>query len=316
MTLGLGIVGLGVQGRRMVARLPEHGGFRVVAGWDPAMANARLGASLGVPIVQGAEAVLSAAGTDCLFIASPPASHLTLANAAFDRGLPVFCEKPLAVDFGEARATIGRIAREGLRGAVNFSLAASPGTRAVQAALEQEGLGALREVQIEVAFSQWPRAWQAAAGPWLAERGEGGFTREVLSHFIFLLQRALGPATVEHSVAAYPKDGKTSETGLEARLRARGVAVSVKGSVGGPDADFNRFALVGKRKSVEFRDWLATRWTGAGKAESVATGTRPGYLRQLDQLAAFIRGEPHLLPDFAEALAVQETIESMLASRK
>lgn len=315
MTLGLGIVGLGVQGRRMVARLPEHGGFGVVAGWDPAPANAELAASLGVPIVQGADEVLSRTGIDCLFIASPPASHMKLANAAFDRGLPVFCEKPLAVDFDAARATIGRIARERLRGAVNFSLAASPGTRAVQAALEQDELGPLREVRIEVAFSQWPRAWQSGAGRWLAERGEGGFTREVLSHFIFVLQRALGPATVEHSVVAYPKDGKASETGLEARLRARGVAVSVKGSVGGPDADFNRFALVGERASLEFRDWLATRWTRSGKAEPAMAGTRPGYLRQLDQLAAFIRGEPHLLPDFAEALAVQQTIESMLASR-
>ena len=315
MTLGLGIVGLGVQGRRMVSRLPEHGGFRVVAGWDPAAANARLAASLGVPIVHGAGEVIAQAGVDCLFIASPPASHLALANAAFDRRLPVFCVKPLAVDFGEARTTIARIAAQGLRGAVNFSLAASPGARAVQAALEQDELGRLREVEIEVAFSQWPRAWQAGAGPWLAERGEGGFTREVLSHFIFVLQRALGPATVEHSVVAYPKDGKSSETGLDARLRARGVAVTVKGSVGGPDADFNRFTLVGERASLEFRDWLATRWSGSGKAEPAATGTRPGYLRQLDELAAFIRGEPHLLPGFAEALAVQETIESLLASR-
>lgn len=315
MTLGLGIVGLGVQGRRMVSRLPEHGGFRVVAGWDPDPENAQLAASQGVPIVQGADEVIAATGIDCLFIASTPASHMDLANAAFDRGVPVFCEKPLAVDFAPARQAIARIAGEGLRGAVNFSLASSPGLRAVQAALEQDGLGRLREVRIEVAFSQWPRAWQAGAGKWLAERGEGGFTREVLSHFIFVLQRVLGPATVEHSVAAYPKDGTSSETGLEARLRARGVAVGVKGSVGGPDADFNSLALVGERSTLAFRDWLATRWSdGARLPEQPAGSARPGYLRQLDNLAAFIRGEPHLLPDFAEALAVQETIEAMLAS--
>jgi predicted dehydrogenase len=199
MTLGLGIVGLGVQGRRMTSRLPEHGGFRVVAGWDPDPASARLAESRGIPIVQAADAVIAASGVDCLFIASPPASHLKLANAAFDRGLPVFCE--------------------------------------------------------------------------------------------------------------------VSETGIEARLRVRAVAVEVQGSVGGPDADFNRFALVGDRATLELRDWLATRWSGGSRQpEPPAADTRPGYLRQLDQLAAFIRGEPHVLPDFAEALAVQETIESLLAS--
>ena len=316
MTLGLGIVGLGVQGRRMVSRLPEHGGFRVVAGWDPDAAQAQLAASQGVPVVDGADEVIASPGVDCVFIASPPASHMQLANAAFDRGLAVFCEKPLAVDFVPARRTIERIARDGLRGAVNFSLASSAGLRALQAALEDDALGTLREVRIEVAFSQWPRAWQSGAGRWLAERGEGGFTREVLSHFIFVLQRLLGPATVEHAVAAYPKDGKASEVGLEARLRARGIPVVVRGSVGGPDADFNRFTLAGERASVEFRDWLATRWSAGAKVpEQGGADSRPGYLRQLDSLAAFIRGEAHVLPDFAEALAVQHVIEAMLAPR-
>ena len=82
MTLGLGIVGLGVQGRRMVSRLPEHGGFRVVAGWDPDPASAQLAASQGVPLVQGADEVLSRTGIDCLFVASPPASHMKLAAPA------------------------------------------------------------------------------------------------------------------------------------------------------------------------------------------------------------------------------------------
>ena len=35
MSIGLGILGLGVQGRRMMSRLPEHGGVHVVVAWDP-----------------------------------------------------------------------------------------------------------------------------------------------------------------------------------------------------------------------------------------------------------------------------------------
>ena len=305
MKLGLGVVGLGVQGRRMLARLPEHGAFRAVAGWDPDAANAGLAAAQGLRIAHGAEDVIVQPGVDCVFIASPPASHMALANGAFDRGLAVFCEKPLSVDFEEARRTIARIGREDLRGAVNFSLASSPGLEALQQALQQGSLGELREVRIEVAFSQWPRAWQAAAGRWLVQRTQGGFTREVLSHFVFVLQRLLGPVAVEASAVTYPRDGNMSETGLEARLRARGVPVFVSGKVGGNDVDFNRFALVGERDTLELRGWLAVP----------SPGERPGYLRQLDQLAAFIRGDPHVLPGFAEALAVQETIEALLSPK-
>jgi predicted dehydrogenase len=301
----------------MLARLAEHEGVRAVGAWDPSPASiAAIGAS-GLRIAASAEELIGMAGIDCVYVASPPDSHLEHANRAFDAGLPVFCEKPLAVDFEAARRTIARIEKEGLRGAVNFSLASSAGLAAVQAAIAQDGIGRLQGIEIEVAFARWPRPWQSGAGRWLAERREGGFTREVLSHFIFVLQRVLGQAAVEKSAVAYPKDGAGSETGLSAELRAGGVAVRVSGSVGGGADDFNRFALVGERGTIEFREWLASRrGPGSTAFESSQPGARPGYLRQLDQLAAFVEGKPHVLPGFAEALAVQETIEAMLSGTR
>lgn len=314
MKLGLGIIGMGVQGRRMLARLAEHDRLQAVVAWDPD--PARLGLS-GVRIASTAENLVRSAGVDCVYIASPPAVHLAQANLAFDAGKPVMCEKPLSVSHDEARATIARVEAERQRGVVNFSLAASAGLAAVRSALEHGELGALRSIEIEVGFRRWPRQWQSGAGRWLAERREGGFTREVLSHFVFVLQRALGPATLEDSRVAWPEGGEGAEDGLSATLRAGSVPVKVEGHVGGerPD-DFNRMALAGERGTVEFREWLAKR-SGPDSRElvPVEAGGRPGYLRQLDQLAAFIEGRPHELPDFAEALAVQETIEAMLAGR-
>jgi len=316
MTLGLGILGLGVQGRRMLARLAEHDRVRAVAGWDPSRESVVAAAKAGLAMAASAADVIHMPGVDCVFIASPPAAHMELANRAFDAGKAVFCEKPLAVDFESARHTIERIAREGLRGAVNFSLASSPGLAAVQAALEQREVGALQAIEIEVAFRAWPRPWQADAGRWLSGRSEGGFTREVLSHFVFVLQRALGRATVVGSRVGYGTGPTDAEVMLSSRLVAGGIPVSIEGVVGGDLDDFNRFALVGSNGTMEFREWLASRRRpGATAFELAAAGSRPGYLRQLDQLAAFIEGKPHTLPDFAEALAVQETIEAMLATK-
>ena len=130
---------------------------------------------------------------------------------------------------------------------------------ALLAATRDPALGDLRAVEIEVRFKEWPRPWQSQAGAWLAERREGGFTREVLSHFVFAMQRALGEAVVRKSSVAWPFDGNGAERGLMAQLDVGGVPVSVKGEVDGNVADFNRVALRGRHASIEFRDWLTTR---------------------------------------------------------
>ena len=310
MSVGLGILGLGVQGRRMISRLPEHGGVRAVAAWDPD--PSRLG-DPGVLLAPSAEALVEMPAVDCVFIASPPALHMEQSNLAFDAGKAVFCEKPLAVDAGEARDTIARIERQGLRAAVNFSLAASAGLDLLLQPLDAHELGLPRGIEIEVAFKEWPRPWQSGAGRWLAERKEGGFTREVLSHFVFAAQRLLGAAEVVRSRVAYPAGGVGAEVAISAELTASGLPVRIEGRVGGDAADFNRFTLACERGNLEFREWLAkVKRPGSGSFEPVAPAGRAGYLRQLDQLVAFVRGEGHVLPDFAEALAVQETIESLL----
>ena len=249
--IGFGVIGLGVMGQRMLARIVEHPRSRALAVWDP---DARREGgdqgtlSRGSLAAQTPAEVIGAAGLHCLYVASPPVSHLAYAEQAFDAGLAVFCEKPLTVDFDAARRSIARIERQKLRAAVNFSLASSPGLAAMAAAVKDGSIGAPRAVEIEVAFDQWPRAWQSAAGRWLAERAEGGFTREVLSHFVFVLQRALGPAIVESSRPDYPPDGVGAERAIEARLSAGGVPVTVQGRVGGSLPDFNRMTLLRKRR--------------------------------------------------------------------
>lgn len=320
--LNVGLIGLGVMGQRMLARLAQHPRLRAARVWDadPAALARTLAAYPGLQPADSAEALITTPGLHTLYIATPPAPHMALSNRAFDAGLAVFCEKPLTVDFDAARRTIARIDAEGQRAAVNFSLASSPGLAALQAAA-QGGIGAPQAVQIELAFAAWPRPWQAAAGAWLAERAEGGFTREVLSHFIFVLQRVLGAAQVLQSAPDYPADGRGAERALSARLQAGGVPVQVQaavtGAVAGAVDDFNRFTLTGSTGTVELRDWFGLQRRqadGPWQAEGDPAALRlRGQADQLDQWVALIEGRRHSLPGFAEALAVQETIETLLA---
>ena len=320
--INVGIIGLGVMGQRMLARLNDHSQLRATHVWDadPQTVARTMATYPHLIPAANAEALIATSGLASLYIATPPAPHMALSNLAFDAKLAVFCEKPLTVDVNSARQTIERIEREGHRAAVNFSLASSPGLAALHGAWQARPAGFLGEpqaVSIEVAFASWPRPWQAAAGAWLSERTEGGFTREVFSHFVFVLQRVLGRAVVRSSSPVYPSDGHGAETALSAVLEASGIPITVQARVGGEVDDFNRLTLRGDAGEIELREWFGVyrrregaTWTTLDNPTELRAR---GQVDQLTQWVALVEGRPHSLPDFAEALAVQVTIEALLA---
>jgi predicted dehydrogenase len=324
-SLNIGVIGLGVMGLRMLERLDAHTRLDAVLAWDadPAAIARAQQRHPRLRAADSAAQLIASPGLHSLYIATPPAAHLVLSEAAFDAGLAVLCEKPLTVDFDAARRTIARIQRDGCRAAVNFSLASSPGlaalTQAFGAAAAARPLGALQAVDIELAFAAWPRAWQADAGAWLSQRTEGGFTREVLSHFVFVLQRVLGPARVLDAQATYPADGIGAETALHARLRCGDVEVSVNARVASdvPVPDHNRMRWHAAEGDIELREWFGVAqqqrggaWQSLGDAAQLRASGQAG---QLDAWVGLLEGRSHGLPGFGEALAVQQTIEALLS---
>jgi predicted dehydrogenase len=182
------------------------------------------------------------------------------------------------------------------------------------------GLGAPQSLAIHLAFATWPRGWQQAAASWLAKRSDGGFTREVLSHFLFLTRRELGPLQLQSGRAVYPQDDG-AETAIEASLSAGGVPVTVAGGVGTTAADdHNEWRLQCAGGAIRLRDWSFAEkhavdigWHAAPDALPNEK-MRPMVLQgQLTKLAALARGEPHNLATLHEALEVQEIVEAILA---
>jgi predicted dehydrogenase len=316
----LGILGAGIMGERLLraALDQERPSVRVTGIWDPSeAAMARIGAALPiVPRAASAEQVLEAC--DCLYIASPPSSHLTHALRALATGRSVFCEKPLAVDVQQARAFVA--AAQGARAAVNFPMASAFAVDRLRAWIDEGAVGTPRTLDIEVAFANWPRGWQQGAASWLDRPAEGGFTREVVSHFLFLTGRLAGKFTLHEHFAAFPEAGR-SERAIRVRLTAGGLPVTLTGSVGttGKD-DHNTWTLQGSAGAIRLRDWsnaerLAADGTWQQHADTIPhERMRPLVLRrQLAAVAAMTRGEAHPLATLAEALAVQETVEAILA---
>jgi predicted dehydrogenase len=316
--IALGIVGFGIMGERLARFAAGHAQVRIAGVWDPAPeAAARLGAAApGVPMMASADAVIAAC--DCLYVASPPAFHLAHAQAAFAAGKAAFLEKPLSVDTQAARDFVAAAERAGARGAVNFPMASSPAV--AQLSAWREAIGPAREAAITIAFAAWPRSWQRDAVSWLDRREQGGFTREVVSHFLFLTRRQLGPMVLEAARARFDAPGR-SETAIAARLVAGGVPITLSGGVGTTLADdHNEWRLEAPGGAIRLRDWSFAERRGADGAWAAAPDALPNekmrpmvLARQLDGVAAMTRGEPHHLATLREALEVQEVVEAILA---
>ena len=274
MTVGIGVIGAGIMGERLLRAALEHArdAVHVTGVWDQQPAALERIAHLGVPRAASAEALIEAA--DCVYVATPPGTHLHYARAALDAGRAVFLEKPLAVDVADAARFIERHGTA--RVAVNFPFASSVPVERLREWLEAGVTGAPRGFAIDVAFRAWPRPWQHDAAAWLDGPAEGGFTREVVSHFLFLSRRLLGPLSLLSSEVR--AQSGASERQVTARLDAGG---------------------------------LPGRLVGAVTGEA-----RPMVLRrQLEGVAAMTRGEPHRLATAAEAFEVQRVVEAILSGR-
>ena len=315
MTTRLGIIGAGIMGERMLRAALDHARdvVEVTGVWDAAPAALdRLGDL--VP-ARAASAAAVIAGADCVYVATPPGTHLAYADQALAAGRAVFLEKPLATDVEAATAFVRR--HEGARVAVNFPFASSFAVERLRGWLDEGVVGGPAGLAIEVGFRAWPRPWQHAAASWLDAPAEGGFTREVVSHFLFLARRLLGPLRLEEARAEYGTGG--TERAVSARLHAGAVPTTLAGGVGTTEADdHNTWTLTGAG-AIRLRDWSFAERLGPDGAWHAQPGALPNeemrplvLQRQLEAVDRMTRGEAHPLATVAEALDIQTVVEAIL----
>ena len=315
----LAIIGAGIMGERMLRAAHDHAPdvVEVTAIWDAAPAALdRINAH---PRATSAQAAIEAA--EVVYIATPPATHLAYAAQGLAASRAVFLEKPLATNVPEAEAFLAQ--HPDARAAVNFPFASSFAVERLTTWLHEGAIGpAFTKLDIHVAFATWPRPWQQAAAAWLNAPAEGGFTREVVSHFLFLARRILGPLQLLSSTVDRPPN--QTERRIEAHLLAGSVPVHLTGAVGTTTADDHNTWTLHGAGALRLRDWSwperqrpGGTWTPDPDAAPNAPSherMRPLVLRrQLEGVAHMTRNQPHRLATLQEALEVQAIVEAILA---
>ena len=317
MTHKVSVIGLGGMGQTMIERMSKFQGFDVVCGWDLSETAKRQTAHRypEMAMTSTLEEAVGHKDSNVVYIATPPATHAEISTLAFESGKAVLCEKPLGVDIAASEKLVSIADESGLANVVNFSMASTAATRAAENWLRSGMRAQVERIELSVRFSQWPRKWQMGANEWLSGRDQGGFVREVVSHWVYLTQRLFGNIEVSASTIVYP-DERSSESHVHAILDSGGIPVTIVGDIGGTGPDVVDFTIWGAEESARISQWHRFAVTDGQAWQVDDTTTRnPGETNnsmQLTNTAAAFSGTENSMPNFGSALSVQKVIESIL----
>jgi len=316
----VGFIGLGVMGHRMLANMTAHGGFNITRAWDPDRQACELvkQAYPKIVISESAEDLVRDREVDVVYIASPPASHHAYALLAAAVSKAIYCEKPLGVNISSSSEMVNAVESAEVLNVVNFPFADSQPINFIESKLADNVIGDVTGVDLRLHFSSWPRDWQDTAR-WLTLREQGGFVREVVSHYVYLIERLFGPTKVVDAHVSFPDDPSLCETQFFASLECGGRNISFAGGVGGIGPDVVEFTIWGTKTSFCLWDWNKLKSTNGSswreELKELSDPRQDGYRRMLDNFRNALEGREHTMPSFQTALSVQTVIESILGGQ-
>jgi len=146
--LDVAVVGTGWFGELHVSALTGLPDARVVAICDVTEARAReVAGRFGIPTVHTTvEDLLRAGGLDAVTLVTDPANHYAPAMRILEAGIPLFVEKPIAIDLAHAEAMVEAAERRRLPLMVGHILRFDPRYRGIAEALQAGRMGRLISV--------------------------------------------------------------------------------------------------------------------------------------------------------------------------
>jgi myo-inositol 2-dehydrogenase/D-chiro-inositol 1-dehydrogenase len=202
----LGVIGLGRIGAfhaETLSRVPGVDGL-VITDQRPELVTA-VAAKLGAKPVDSARDLLRA-GVDGVVVAAATPAHATLTLAAVERGLPTFCEKPIATGLAESRRVAEQIARSGVAVQIGYQRRFDPAYLAAKRAVDSGALGMLHTVR-STTLDPAPPPME-----YLAE--SGGIFRDCAVHDFDVLRWITGQEAIEvYATGAAGCDRRFAEIG-------------------------------------------------------------------------------------------------------
>ncbi len=190
----IGFVGAGAVATRHVRTLAGFDDVQVVAVADPAVERAgRLADEVGATAYERWRPMLERERLDALYVCIPPFAHGPPELAAVEAGLPLFVEKPLAIDAGTAESIAERIEGTGLLTCAGYHWRWLDVFERARALLDGNPA---RLAQCHWLDKVPPPAW------WVRRDGSGGQTIEQTTHVLDLARALVGEVTDVHAAGS------------------------------------------------------------------------------------------------------------------
>jgi myo-inositol 2-dehydrogenase / D-chiro-inositol 1-dehydrogenase len=208
---------------------------------------AALAASIGGSTAQSVAAMLEQ-GIDALVIASPTPTHAELIHTGVDAGVPVFCEKPVALDRETTEGVVEHVERSGVLVQIGFNRRFDAGFQAARRSLEDGSVGTLFVVRMGTHDPAPPPVEYLA--------GSGGLFRDMHIHDFDALRFVTGDEVeqvyADGAVKVDPAIGELGDvdtTALVLRMRSGALAI-MSGCRRNPRGYDVRVELFGSNDSV------------------------------------------------------------------
>lgn len=328
MTLRLGFFGAGFIARYHAMMLwLAKADAEIVLVHDPDRGKAEpFLRDTGARFAETEEAVLDA--VDAVYVCTWTSEHPRLVAAAAERGLPVFCEKPLAVDLPTAVEMVRTVERAGIVNQVGLVMRDYAGFHGLRRAVRAPGAG--RVMSVVFRDDQYIPIQGMYGSSWRAERDKcgAGALLEHSVHDLDILEWMLGPVVQVSARSAefhgHPGIDDAVVATLEFESGVLATLTSVWHDVLSRPSQRRVEVFCEQRYAVLEGDVFGpVRWTGPGDDEGELDG---------DALVAVLEGEPgaprnpdgafieaaaartEATPSFAEALRAHVLVDALYRS--
>ena len=358
--IGIGIVGGGYMGKAHAVAMAAVGAvfdtalrprLEMVCATTPASAERYRAAYGFARATDDWRALVADPRVDAIVIAAPQDTHRAIAEAAFARAKPVFCEKPLGASLEDAEAMTAAAEAAGVANMVGFNYVRTPATQFARALIADGAIGDVTWFRGE--HTEDFLADPATPATWRTRGMANGTMGDLAPHMINAALAILGPiaevsAMVETVHATRPGDGGPEAVtnddhaqimcrfarGAQGHLyfsriatgRKMGYAYEVHGTKGAirfDQEDQNALWLY-EARGPEATRGFAKILTGPAHPDYGAFCQGPGHgtgyqdqiiIEARDFLSAIHTGTP-VRPTFRDGLAVWRVVDAGFASAR
>ncbi len=211
----LALIGAGNIGQAHIDRILRHPDLELVGIAEPSASGQALAARLGVPWAAEAVSLLDQVQPQGAIVATPNTTHVPVAMACLERGIPALVEKPVADTVAEARQLAEAVARTGTPVLVGHHRRHNPINQRARDLIEQGQLGRIVSATALATFFKPEPYFEAA---WRRQMGGGPILINLI-HDIDMLRYLLGEVTEVQAMDSHAVRGFEVEDTAAAVLR-------------------------------------------------------------------------------------------------